>query len=164
MSKGFCKLRVAEPFPIFLWQLSLAQVNVSSNLHWKLSEGTSHKDLSSERQRHKKVLSPISRLILWIMEADYERRKEHGSFPMKFFLQKFYFLVLETGLRKRKEAWLSSITSLPFVWPLYKLYRQKSDIWEGRSHQKIENTCMCSVIILPLEALVISFLYNDSKM
>ena len=93
ISKGFSRLRVAEPFPIFLWQLSLAQVNVSSNLHWKLSEGTSHKDLSSERQRHKKVLSPISRLILWIMEVDYERRKEHWSFPMKFTFQKFYFSV-----------------------------------------------------------------------
>ena len=88
MLKGF--LQTAEQFPILLWQLSLlAKVMCHPIYIESFQREPPIKIYRASDGGHKKVLSPISRLILWIMEADWERgRKEHWSFPLNFIFSK----------------------------------------------------------------------------
>ena len=62
-------LETAEQFPIFLWQLSVAKVMCHPIYIESFQREPPIKIYRASDGGHKKVLSPISRLILWIMEA-----------------------------------------------------------------------------------------------
>ena len=107
-------LQTAEQFPIFLWQLSLlAKVMCHPIYIESFQREPPIKIYRARDGGHKKVLSPISRLIPWIMEADWERRrKEHWSFPLNFIFSKLC-IFLDLGQERKQKYYLRLVRGSP---------------------------------------------------
>ena len=98
-------LETAEQFPIFLWQLSVAKVMCHPIYIESFQREPPIKIYRASDGGHKKVLSPISRLILWIMEATVTGAKSIEVFHWIWYL--------DWGQERRQKELLSDSTKKP---------------------------------------------------